>query len=100
MKAFYHEIPEDQVDKGESAKKIVVPLVRVSNFDKPAWVTLWIDKKSKILFFQPMLDFLHWGDEMKKKIDYEPNQKEKAFIIRDIFKDKSQILFFYKDFYK
>jgi hypothetical protein len=101
MKAFYHEVPEDQVLEGETSKKIVLLLYRVANLNKPGWVTLWIDKKKPhIFYFQPILDFLHWGEEMKKTFDYEPNHENKTFIIKDIFREKSQILFIYKDFYK
>jgi hypothetical protein len=99
MKAFRHEVPDDQIEKGESAIKTVIPLVRVKS-DKPGWVTLWIDKKKpNIFYFQPVLDFSHWGDEMKKTFNYEPSTEQKQFIIRDLFKDKSQFLFLYNDFY-
>ncbi len=100
MKAFLHTMPEDQVEKGENAKKIVVILAKAQT-DKPAYVTLWIDKKKpKVFYFQPVLDFRETGKEMKKTFQYSLLPEHTKFIIRDLFKgEKSQFMYLYEHFY-
>jgi hypothetical protein len=97
MKAFYHELPEDNVEEGESADKTVVLLAHVKDQSYPAWVSLWIDrKKPKVYYFQPVLNFRNTGEEMKHQFDYDLSSDKKYFVIRDLFKgEKSQFMYIY-----